>query len=450
MTTKLLAKIKIQSTKFRLITLQAIFCAVSCIHAEQSIQAIPEQKIQTTQTPEQATQTTPAPQQQVTPGSSALSDQAHGQAVLTLPAIPTKMVSGKTEITVGSSLPLTGEAAIIGVDIANGANLFFDKIKKEDKTSQISIKLSSLDDTGEVTKARTNIEKLSPTTPLLLNLFGTDIVLALLDQIKEKKIAALFPIEGLDSLRYKEYANMIYFRTSHRKEIQALINYTVKTLNKKKFGIFYEASAWGEGVLSIFKEELQAYGLKPVAAASYPQQTVDVAKALSTIAAAAPNAIICIAHARPAYNFIRQAINKNLHKSVFVGLSTLIPIQKTLKQARGVKIVASSVVPDPVKSNLPIAKEYRKDMKKYLPYKNISNFSFEGYINAALFYDCIQKVQAPYSIEKIIATLELFKNSDFKGLALNFDQETRCLSHNVWINTGNEKKEWFLSSVDKK
>ncbi len=359
--------------------------------------------------------------------------------------LKTHKVAGKTEVALNATLPLKGEISIIGKQIFDGMTLFFNKIKKEDKNSPIFVNLSMLNDHADIVKIRKNTRTLLKKSPLFASFFGPESLTAISKYIQQQKLAIFFPLDGMEKFRKPEYSNIVYFRPPHDDELSALINYSINVLNKKKIAVFYEASEWGEECYGIIKNILKKkYHIKPIAKGSYQQKTVNIAAAVNTIAAAAPNAIICIAQARPAYNFVRQVLNKGLHKTTFLGLGQLFTIQSTLKKSRGIGMVTSSVVPDPIKSNLGIAKEYRADMKKYFPNKPLTPFSLEGYINAAIFYAALSYTQPPLSAQKIIETITLFNAFNFKGLTLTFDEETRALSSSVWINTGSQDA-WFLS-----
>ena len=120
------------------------------------------------------------------------------------------------------------------------------------------------------------------------------------------------------------------------------------------------------------------------AAGSYQPGSVNVQAALSVIEKSEPHVVICIANGRPAYNFIREAVNRRLHYVSFLGISLLSGIAQHLQESRGISLVTSSVVPNPYNSNLSIAVQYRDDMQRYLPNKGLSTSSFEGYVNSML------------------------------------------------------------------
>lgn len=366
--------------------------------------------------------------------------------------IPTKMVDGKYEITIGATLPLKGsEVALLGNEIFDGMSLFFNKFQKEQTDQRFRCVLNALDDRAKVPKIRQNIVDLTKQTPLILSLLGTETVSATIDAIAEGQFFAMFPLEGSPLFRKPEYQNLVYFRASHYEELSALVTYAIKTLNKKKFSLFYEASEWGESCLAVLKTILKEHKLELVAQGSYPQYTLNVTQAAATIANKEPSVIICVAHARPAYNFICQILNKGLYNTTILGISTLVTIQKTLREARGLgadKFITASVVPNPRTSKLKIAQEYRQTLAQYAANKSPSPFSFEGYINAALLVECLKLVTPPFTVEKLRGVIATLHRVRFKGLILNFNPDTRTLAYSlkqekppIWFNIG-ENVEW--------
>jgi len=359
--------------------------------------------------------------------------------------IPTKLVGGKHEIHIGCSLPLTGgDLAVSSNQIFDGMTLFFNKMLKESPELPFGCALKVLDDSNQIPKLNNNVTTMLKESPLLISPYGTDTLEALIPRVTNKESLILFPLEGTTAFRKPEYTNLIFFRASFAQELEALITYTIKTLGKKRIALFYEASDWGEGVLEDTKKALKNHNLTLFASASYPQNSLNITAGAEELVKKAPAAILCIAGARAAYNFIRHIINKGLNQTVFLGLTSLTSIQSTLAKSRGINVITSSVVPDPINSTTKIAQQYREDMKKYFSNKPLTPFSFEGYINAALLVEGIKLVKSPLTVEKIINAFTGLKHVKFKDLELKFNPETRSLSNNVWINTG-DGKEWMLT-----
>ncbi len=369
------------------------------------------------------------------------------------PEIPIKKKGDKTIVPICTSFPLKGDHSIVGKKLLAGTKNYLKVFKK-------FLKITNEKDFGYkiVHKGNNNlvnerglkkIKKLLKKSPVFTGLLSTDILLALLPMIKKKKLVTLFPTDGVKEIREKKNENIVYFRASHEDEMKALAWYTISVKRRRNIAIFYEESAWGDDVLESLKKVLKDYGVEPIMISAYPQGTVEIGYALGKIAAKAPSAIFCIANPRAAYSFIRKALNKGLHKCLFVGPSRLSTIQQLLRSSRGFDVVVSSVVPYSKKSELLIAQEFRKVMKRFLANRDDSPFYFEAYINLALLVEALKHIKKDVTIGKIIGELESFKDFDFKGLKLNFDPKTRTLCSDVWINPGIDKK-WIKAQASKK
>ena len=363
-------------------------------------------------------------------------------------------ISQKNALKACTIIPLKGELSMLGKQLFEGMSLFFNKIKNK-KQTKIIVDLAILDIKKNYEKlekrsdfetAKKLIKKLTKKSSIFISMFGADVIAASKDFTEQNKIASFFPIDGSLLLRKSRDINNVYFRPPYTYEIAALIHHIILNLNKKKIAIFHETSYWGQECMQAAESILtKHYNIKPVAVGSYQQATVNIATAVKKIASAAPDVILCIAQARPAYNFIQQILNKGLHATTFVGLSHLMAIQKTLKKSRGINAIISSVVPNPITSKLQIAKEYRADMKKYLPNKLPSTLSFEGYINALLFLEAIKNTKSPLTVKKVLKTISHIRGN-YKGLELKFDKKSLSLSNVVWINKGSRDK-WIRSVI---
>jgi ABC-type branched-subunit amino acid transport system substrate-binding protein len=284
------------------------------------------------------------------------------------------------------------------------------------------------------------ITALPTTSPIIFGATGLNNIKKLIPLIDQHKALLLFPIEGDSSLRQEKHENIIYFRPSYKKELNAIVDYVVNLQHKTNIAIFYESSDWGSNQLDTLTELLAAYNITPVAQASYVQKTVETDDAIKIISKATPNCIICLSQPRAAYSFVSNALNNGLHECLFAGLSQLAVIQKLLKTARGLDVAVTSVVPNTQHSTLPIVAEYKKVMDSFLLHHDDSPFYLETFITMTLLEECLKKITGPITIPAIIKTCELFDKNNFKGLKIAFNQTDRSLSSAIWINPGIDKK----------
>lgn len=408
---------------------------------------------------------TAAQQQQISAAVQTLSQAQGGQFILNqmggVPQITANpfygkavpdthgLLNAKKEIVLGTTCPMSGGVSLIGRDISHGIDLIFNKLNPQGGIGGNLIRIKTVDSENDVVIAEKNIDKLSETTPAFLGVFGSEVVASVLPEIKDQKLFMLFPTAGDMAFREKDLRYAVHFRAPVQNEISALLTYAVTKLHRRKVGIFYEDSRWGEEGLRQAEQVLETLGFKAYVKASYPENTVEVVKAVRIISDKSPNVVLCISHARPTYNFILQGLKKGLKSCKFLGLGEMVPIQEILQKSRGVELLTSSVVPSPFKSDLPLVAQYRQDMAKFYANKSMSQFFLEGYTIAWILSECLKQIKPPFTISDIIAKIESLKGTDFGGLHLDFDPETRTLSSDVWINIG-KTKPWPIFKQAKK
>jgi ABC-type branched-subunit amino acid transport system substrate-binding protein len=300
--------------------------------------------------------------------------------------------------------------------------------------------LNQRDDSGVIARALPHIYDLLSQTPFFFSPTGETVFEKIYIPLLQKKaLTVLFPSVGMRG-GVDRNSPVVWLRPPYSFEIEALIHYAVHTLKQTKIALFFEESAWGlEAKQAAEKILKESYDLKPCASASYPPSTVIVQQAVSALKESRPRVVICISSGRPTYNFIREALNQEMHAVNFLGLSRVAHVAPQLKSSRGVQLVTASIVPNPYKSKLPIVQEYRKCMQQFLRNKGLSTSSLEGFIAGSLLGYFLQQPgveTVPDLFKKIIQT----KHMVFKGLVLQYKKKT--LSWSVWLNTGVEN-EWY-------
>ncbi len=340
-------------------------------------------------------------------------------------------------IVLGTTIPKTGELGLLGRALSDGVFLALNKINTLDGGiwQSCRVSLDQRDDNAKISHALPLVYDLLTKTRCFYSVAG-DIVFekAYVPLLAQATIAVLFPAVGM---RAGITANMpvVWYRPPYSQEIAALLDYAVNTLKLTQIAVFYEESTWGIEAKNNTEYLLRKkYNLSLHGAASYQPGTVTIQNAVADIKKTGPQVIICLANGRPTYNFIREAINQQLHYPVFLGLSRVASIATQLKTSRGVELVTSSVVPNPHKSQLPIVQEYRSLMQRFLPNKGLSSDTLEGYIATTILGYFLKQLSKTSSIKEL---LDLIAQSDeilFKGILLKYKEKT--LSWSVWLNKG--------------
>jgi ABC-type branched-subunit amino acid transport system substrate-binding protein len=163
--------------------------------------------------------------------------------------------------------------------------------------------------------------------------------------------------------------------------------------------------------------------------APVPRGTVDVAKAIDTVAAATPQAVLYIGQSKPAAALIRGVQGKGVHPQFFV-LSVASGLHADLgAEASGV--IVSQVVPYPfTELGHPVVRDYQKTIGA-LDDKGYSYNSMEGYLNAKLVAAALLKTPPPLTRAKLISTLQGLNNEDLGGFAISYGKQSNLGSRFV-------------------
>ncbi len=276
-------------------------------------------------------------------------------------------------------------------------------------------------------------------TRCMLGGIGTEFFLQRFADQKIKNTLYFFPVEQSSIVREKNNAATIFYRQPYERELKILAEHVIKTCLKDKIAILYESGIAGRSQYEELLKILDTYNIKPVAAARYAQGTVEIDRALKSIADASPNVIFCLSKPRPTYKFIKQAVDAGMHTMLFVGPSPLIAIQQLLKTVRGVDLMTVSVVP-PETSEIELLKKYKEAFAKRFAFKRSNPFYLESFLYLNLLAKALKEV--PHAVdhpELLIQHFERFKQVDFLGVPLTFDPVTRSLATKVWIAPGVDK-----------
>jgi branched-chain amino acid transport system substrate-binding protein len=344
------------------------------------------------------------------------------------------------KLTIGSSLSRVGATTLVEQPLSDGLFLAFNHLNtQEGGIHGAQISLDMRDDGEQPATAFMQLDELLNKTHLFFSPAGDPILEKVYHPLLTTGLLALlFPATGMRTL-FGPQLPVLFWRPSFSHEISALIHYARHVLKKHKFALFYEESTWALEAREAARKILNSGKEKQlVAEVAYQPETVTVSSAVASLKRSEPHVVLCFAEGRPAYNFIREAINQQLHYASFLGLSNLAAIVAHLKKSRGITMVTSSVVPNPFSSALSIVQQYRDAMQRYLPNKGLSLSSLEGYITASLFASLVAGMPKEATIGDLFAHIRAIKNKEFGGLTLSY--KDRCLSQSVWINEGFDRQ----------
>ena len=337
-------------------------------------------------------------------------------------AFSSQAENGVTEqsILIGQSAAMTGPAQGLGIELSNGAKLYFDQVNASGGIHGRKILLESLDDGYEPEKTAINTRKLIQESKVfaLFGYVGTPTSQAALPLVNDARIPFIGAFTGAQLLREPFNRNVFNIRASYFDETEKIAEH-LTTVGVTKIAVLYQNDAYGKAGLAGMEKALEKRKLKAVATATVERNSTDVEAAAKTINAAKPDAILVVSAYKSVAAFVlamkKQGSAAVIHNLSFVGS---VPLAKELG-TNGVGVHIAQVVPFPWSGTLAVTRDYQEQVKK----AGRSDYSFtelEGYIAARVLAEGLRRAGKELTRDKLVSGLESMGKVDIGGFAIGF------------------------------
>lgn len=341
------------------------------------------------------------------------------------PTVVTSVSHGDSEngifsdrIVIGSSSALTGHVSFFA-EYLFGAKAYFEKVNSKGGVLGRKVDLISYDDQYDPEMTVLNTQRLIAEDKVfsLFNYVGTPTTTKALPLINEAKIPLVGIGSGGEIFRNPFQKYVFNVRASYHQEIDAFVSGAVKELGIKKIAVLYQYDAYGLDGLKGAEISLARHGLEPVVSASYQRGTDDVEQALEIIMNSKAEAVIMVSVYSPAAKFIKLAKSQG-YAPIFQNLSFCG--SEALMSALGDQgdgVIVTQVVPPPTEKNLLIGvNEYIADLGTYFPERTGTFSGLEGFMDAKIFVEGLNRAGRELTREKFMQALESI-NSYSLGIA---------------------------------
>ncbi len=324
------------------------------------------------------------------------------------------------DILIGQSAALAGPAAELGTQMRVGAQVYFRQINQKGGVFKRELKLSTLDDGYEPSRAVANTKKLIEEEKVfaLFGYIGTPTANAALPLVTAAKVPFFAPVTGADSMRKPVNRYVFNIRASFADETERIVEHLAAT-GVRNIAVFYENDEYGSATLDAVAGALAKRNLKVVSKGAVVRNTTNVAEAVKAILPGKPTAIIMSSAYKSSAEFVRQARKAGyagmFFNVSFVGSSALAEELGN----EGVGVAISQVVPFPWGANLPVVREYQTQMKENSA-ADLSFSGLEGYIAAKIFVEALKRAGKDLTREKFIAALDGMDSFDVGGFVVSF------------------------------
>ncbi|BDT70886.1 hypothetical protein os4_03940 [Comamonadaceae bacterium OS-4] len=332
------------------------------------------------------------------------------------------------KIIIGQSAAFSGPAAQLGIHLHAGAKLFFDQLNAQGGIGGRSVEIRKLDDGYEPARCEENTRKLlEEDVTALFAYVGTPTSAVALPLATKAKVPFIAPFTGAMALRapFNRYA--FHVRASYNDETALIVN-QLRNVGLTKVAVLYQNDAYGKAGLDGVQLALAKHNLKPVAIATVERNSVDVAKAVETINATNPEAVVQISAYTSCAAYIRAArkagYGGGFYNVSFVGTQALADELGKF----GAGVVVSQVMPSPYSAGKAISREFADAVRRSNGAVQSNYSSMEGYIAAKVLAEGLRRSGGKGGADGLMTALESINNMSMGGFNVNFSKADHVAS----------------------
>ncbi|CZE45829.1 ABC transporter substrate-binding protein [Campylobacter geochelonis] len=229
------------------------------------------------------------------------------------------------DLTLISSLPLSGFNKGVGQRIKNGANLYFDDYNAKNVNK---INFVVYDDASNQDKFKHNIlTHISGASAVFMPVDTVDIR-QIVPEILSNKLVVFSPVSGANFLDFKVFECVINTRATFEFEMESLVDYFY-TKNLKKISLVYQSGEHGEEAYNSLAQALDKRGLKIYSSISYKKNSNVTEPILENIVQEDSDVVIFALLNDTAVDIVSKLEDFNVgSKFVFLGDADLTNLKK--------------------------------------------------------------------------------------------------------------------------
>lgn len=324
-------------------------------------------------------------------------------------------------IHICQSADLSGPLAEIGLALQTGAKLCFNAVNAKGGVHGRNIELETRDDGYTGKRAQANVAEFlaDQRTFALFNCVGTPVMEAVLPQVLESGVPFFAPYSGATLPSMKTARNVFVIRASYADEAEKLVNH-LATVGIKRVGIVYQNNAFGEDVFENAKAAIKRQKMDEPPSAKVESSGVDAVQAATALAAAEPQALLIALSGKPAELFVKAIRTQRRGLPLFAlsVLATSASLKALGADASGISL--SQVVPALGSVAIPVVRDFLRDWKASGNKLDPSSQALEGYINARVFVEALNRAgRNPTRAAFIDATWKI-RRHDVGGFEVTF------------------------------
>mgnify|MGYP003444799877 CR=1 FL=1 len=328
-------------------------------------------------------------------------------------------VSAKA-ITIGSTGALTGPLGGFGQSLKLGVDAAMREINARGGIHGRQLQFELLDDAYAPARSVENVNKLmaGESVLALLSCIGTANNAAILPAVETAGLPYVAPLTGASSLRKPNLKNVFHVRASYTDETSRLMQ-KLAAMGMGKVAVVYQDNAFGKEVLADTQRAMAAANIKAVVEVALAADGKNLAEVLGKISAAHPSTVF-LGTAGAASVSVAQALRAASPLMPIAGLSVTFSgdgIKSLGKASQGIAL--TMVMPDGNQTRVKVVRDYQAAMRA-AGHTEFGGGSLEGYINAQVLAQGIERAGRDVNRAKLRAALAGVRNFDLGGFQVDY------------------------------
>lgn len=318
------------------------------------------------------------------------------QLIAAAAALPFAGLAGRARaqdgaIRIAQSTALTGPLGDLGSAMHQGAKAAFAGINARGGVHGRTIDLVTQDDAYEVPKALANVEQFLADREVfaLFNCMGTPMIDAMLPKVVDSGIPFFAPFTGAQLSRTKA-RSVFNIRASYADEAEKLVQH-LSTIGIQRIGIVYQNNSFGKEVFASAKQSMDRLKLPEAVTVTVENNASDAGSAAAKLAAGHLEAVVIGLAGKPTLEFVKafRALKRGVTLYALSVMGTPATVKALGADATGMAI--SQVVPLPSNVVMPVVRDFQAAWKASGATAEPSHLALEGYINARVFAEALQR-----------------------------------------------------------
>jgi branched-chain amino acid transport system substrate-binding protein len=356
---------------------------------------------------------------------------------------PAAEANPPTEIVLGMSTALTGNAGNLGKDMQRGILAGLERANRNGGVNGRKLRLIALDDGYEPARTAPNMRRLIEKDKVLavIGNAGTPTAIVAVPLANDQKTLLFAAFSGGPILRNDPPDRyVINFRPGYAEETTAMIDALIDIggLKPQEIGFFTQRDDYEDIGFVLGMTALQRHGLivpETVLHVGYVGNTLAVEGAVADLLMAdnPPRAVVMTGAYAPCAKFIRLCRASGLNP-LFLNVSFVGG--NSFAEALGksdAHVIVTQVVPFPSDDSVLLVREYQADLKAMDPSAAAGFGDLEGYIAVRILTLALEKIEGPPTREALVDALEGLGQFDIGlGDQLHLSRLEHQASHRVW------------------